>query len=159
LANLAAFDSAHRRAIFTTVGAEVRANLWREHLVRFERQPGLSAEQRALIGEAIGLTTPALYRHDPTATREFDAFWARAERAFTSPDQQRPWYDLGSLAAPSRERVALTPIAAAAQEIWCNCRTASGNGQCFGTSCVSSYCTSWDGCGAGGSQPCNGMCQ
>jgi hypothetical protein len=152
LDELARFDHAHRLAIYNAVAPEVRAALWREQMRRLGERSDLTAAQHALTEEAITLMTPALYRHEAEASRAFKQFSARAEGAFTAPDQQRAWFDLGSV-VPGVSGLGV------GQYPDCNCHLGGGTSQCGGTSCVSAACNTFQGCGTGGLQICNGMCQ
>ncbi len=152
LDELARFDHAHRLAIYNAVAPEVRAALWREQMRRLGERADLTPKQRALTQEAISLQTPALYRHDGEANRAFERFWSRAEGAFTTPEHVRAWFDLGAVVPGSQPlRTAQTPD--------CNCHLGGGTGQCGGTSCAGPQCNEFQGCGAGGLQSCNGLCQ
>ena len=152
LDELAGFDRAHRRAIFTAVSPGVRAALWREQIRRLGAQPDLTATQHALTVEAIGLLTPALYLHEPQATAAFQEFRQRAERAFVTFAHQRAWTDLGALSGTDARQ-------AHADVDYCNCKIGGGTGQCGGVSCVSGPCELIWGCGFSGVETCNGLCQ
>jgi hypothetical protein len=153
LEHFATFDRAHRLAIFNAVTPAVRATLMQDQLRRFSTSADLSASQRALITEAIPLTTPALYEHDAAATHAFDQFWARAESSFTSRADKRVWYDLGSAVSPS---VFTARPGSTSYGSLCNCKKNTTN-EC--SNCVGGSCTQWQGCGADGLQTCNGLCQ
>jgi hypothetical protein len=75
LDDLARFDRGHRIAIFNVIRPETRAALWREQLERFARSSQLTDVQRALVREAITLTTPGLYAGDRRAAEALRAFW------------------------------------------------------------------------------------
>lgn len=149
LDDLARFDRAHRIAIFNAVTPAVRASLWQEQLRRFDQRTDLSAAQHALLQEAAAVTTPALYAREPQAVAAHEAFWAKAEQAFTTPRDRRVMFDLGA--------VAPTFDATAARGVSCNC-SRSSSGECDGACSATSACSMFVGCGPSGTSMCNGMC-
>jgi hypothetical protein len=151
LEHLASFDRSHRIAIFNAVTPAVRADLWQDQLRRFSTSADLSGTQRALIVEAIPLTTPALYSHEVAATQAFDQFWSRAESSFSSRAEKRVFFDLGSAVSPSTHALPRTEGFG-----FCNCKVGT-SGEC--STCGSGSCTQWAGCGFNGTQACNGLCQ
>jgi hypothetical protein len=164
LDELAKFDRGHRVAIFNAVSADVKANLFQEQLRRFSQRADLTAAQRELIAEGMSLITPALYSKEPAAVQARHEFWSRAESSFTSPDQRRPWFDLGSTVTPqlalsssSFERFAQPNLAVAGGACFCNVSAndcGGGGWNCFSTGCsiVST------GCGPFWDERCNGEC-
>lgn len=165
LDDLAKFDRGRRIAIFNAVSADVKASLFQEQLRRFSQRPDLTDAQRALIAEALTLITPALYRKQPAAVQTARRFWSHAETSFTSPDQRRPWTDIGSNIAPplalntsGLERFALRSLAASGDgACYCNANAndcGGGGWNCFGGGCT----VLSTGCGALLLQQCNGEC-
>jgi hypothetical protein len=163
LDELATFDRGKRIAIFNAVAAEVKASLAQEQLRRFSDRADLSVAQRALIAEGLSLITPALYRKEPAASQAVRQFWSRAESSF-SPDQRRPWTDIGVNVAPqlalsssALERFVHPDLAAGGVSCYCNVSAndcGGGGWNCFSTGCsiVST------GCGPGFDEKCNGEC-
>ncbi len=150
LDDMARYDRAHRHALFGVLTPAAQAALWREQITRFSGEPSLSSTKRGLAHEAIGLLTPALYRHEPASRQAWATFWQRASGAFADTQSQRAWTDLGAnWSAPSSR----------AQQTYCECKIGGGTGQCGGVSCVSGACTGVSGCGVSGLETCNGMCQ
>jgi hypothetical protein len=82
LDQIARFDRPHRLALFSAMTPSVRASLWQEQLRRFESQPGLTSDQRALVAEGRTLITPALYERQPAAMAAYQNFWSRAAESF-----------------------------------------------------------------------------
>lgn len=163
LDEFATFDRAHRVAIFNAVSPEVKASLFQEQLRRFSQRPDLTTSQRALITEALTLITPSLYRKDPAASQALRQFWSRAEVSFTSPDQRRPWLDIGSNVAPllASDTSGLgrfVPALAAMEDAACYCNVWVND--CGGVwNCLSTGCQQFSsGCGTAGHDPCNGEC-
>lgn len=155
LEQLARFDRAHRLAIFNVATPEARAAWWRAQIRQLGERPDLTSAQHALTVEAIGLLTPALYRHDTDATAAFNAFWTRADPAFASLEFRRVWSDLGVTASLS-SAIGRT----GADEFYCECKQGGGTAQCGGVSCGNpAGCTGVSGCGISGLETCNGMCQ
>jgi hypothetical protein len=161
---LARYDRSHRSAIFNTVKPQVRSALWQEQLRRFDQRPDLTVTQHALIAEARGLMTPALYNYEPAAMKSFDEFWSRADKQFMSPTQRTGWFSLISTPVPDRSIASMLdklvrPFVANAQTPWCECNTAFGASECASGHCSGATCN-WmaSGCGPGLSKPCNGMC-
>lgn len=143
------YDRAHRRVLFSVLTPAVQAALWREQITRFSATPGLTATQRALAREGIALHTAALYEHDASARQAHAAFWQRAASAFSDPQSQRAWTDLGMSSSAA-------PVSAAP---YCDCKLGGGTAQCGGTSCGGGTCTLVSGCGTSGLETCNGLCQ
>jgi hypothetical protein len=159
LDDFAKFDRAHRVAIFNAVSPEVRASLFQEQLRRFHQRPDLTASQRALITEGITLLTPSLYRKDPAATQSFRAFWSRAESSFTSPDQRRPWLDIGISSASSSNTPSLLETSLTMPRLAENCECSAGwQTDCGSWGCEHSNCNQQGGCGPGGAYTCDGIC-
>jgi hypothetical protein len=151
LDQLASFDRAHRIAVFNAVSPAVRAELWSEQLRRFAEQPGLSAEQRALVGEAARMATPAFYAEDATARRDaVRRLWEKAEPLFTTPELRRPWFELAGVVRPAPRANAQLPF--------CECSAGYGWMECYPGGCVSSPCAGWQGCGPIGGDACIAMC-
>ncbi len=152
LDQLAQFDRAERRAIVSVLTPKVLSELWREQLLRFSRRADLSAAQRALAREAIGLVTPALYDHDAAAVVGVDAFWRRAQPTFPSSDHRRAFLDLGAVAETTK-----SPKTAA----WlCGCNLTFPWEDCGEEwRCVPAGCQFWRGCGVLHNRQCNGECQ
>jgi hypothetical protein len=148
---LAPFDRGHRLAIFNAITPEARAALWREQLARFGRAPHLSDAQRALVREAITLTTSALYAGDRRAADASAALWTRAQSAFDRDDRAY-WLVLGAgLPGPS--------LATTAQRSdWCECNNGYGWLECESGLCFGGGCDEWLGCGPNGGHSCNGRC-
>lgn len=151
LEQFARFDRDERRAIANVLTPAVLAELWQEQLRRFSRRSELSAEQRALAREAVGLTTTSLYTHNATAREAADVFWRRAERAFSSADHRRAFLDLGA--------VAETPPPARTIAVACECNRLSPGANCGPLPCRATGCTHWTGCGTFGNLLCNGECR
>lgn len=149
LDDLAKFDRGHRLAIFNAIRPDARAALWREQLARFDRAPHLSDAQRALVREAITLTTPALYAGDRRTADAMAAVWTRARSAFDRDDRAY-WLVLGAgLPGPS--------LATTAQD-WCECNNGYGWLECESGLCFGGGCDEWLGCGPNGGHSCNGRC-
>jgi hypothetical protein len=162
LDQLAGYDRPHRVAIFNAVTPAVRSALWQEQLRRFDQRTDLSFSQHALINEARALTTPAFYNRDQAAQQTFLQFWSRADKAFTSPDQRRPWFTLASESDAPQLRLTISmwdrlanPFVARADNVFCECSTGWG-GEC--SSCHVTGCTQFVGCGPTGGWTCNGSC-
>jgi len=162
LDQLAGYDRPHRIAIFNAVTPAVRWALWQEQQRRFDQRTDLSVEQHALINEARDLTTLAFYQQDHVAQQTFLKFWARADKAFTSPDQRRPWFTLGSESSAPQLRPTTSmwdwlanPFVARAENVFCECAT-GWSGECTG--CSFGGCTQWTGCGPTGGWTCDGHC-
>jgi hypothetical protein len=151
LDELATFDRAHRVAIFNAVTPEVRSALWQDQLHRFAQRTDLSATQRALIAEGATLMTPALYDREATAAAALESFWNRAKPEFASSAERAAWFDIGTVAGAESQ------LRANAAFGLCTCRINAG--ECGSLTCASASCTSWAGCGVGGTQVCNGTCQ
>src|SRR5690349_2774700 len=77
LDQLTHYDRAHRIAIFNTVTPEVRSALWHEQLTRFDTRADLTVAQHQLVAEAESVMTPAVYAHDPVATKAYDELTTR----------------------------------------------------------------------------------
>jgi hypothetical protein len=165
LDDIAGFDRPHRLAVFNAVSPTIRASLWQDQLRRFDRWSDLSAPQHALIGEAIALTTPAVYEQEPAATAAMRQFHAQAMPAFTSIPHRRAWTDLGSVvtgAQPPQQPPSAWARLAGAFSVsaagTANCDCAAGHGDC--ARCVTGGCSGAPtGCGPGGGYPCNGVCK
>jgi hypothetical protein len=159
LDEIAQFDRAHRVAIFNAVTPDVRASLFQEQLRRFSQRPDLTAAQRALIAEGLTLITPSLYRKEPAASQSFRLFWSRAEPSFTSPDQRRPWMDIGNLSGSSNHGPSALdkPLSASRLNEFCEC-SAGWQTDCGSWGCMHSDCTYRAGCGPGGGYTCDGIC-
>jgi hypothetical protein len=154
LEQLSRFDRAHRIAIFNVASPAARAEWWRAQIRQLGERPDLTPLQRALTVEAIGLLTPALYRHEADATAAFRTFWRRADPAFASFELRRAWVDLGAVVAPA------AASNRAADDFYCECKLGGGVGQCGGTSCgFGNGCNIRSGCGVSGLDMCDGMCQ
>jgi hypothetical protein len=163
LERVASLDRQHRIAVLNVLRPETQAALWREHLRQFTQQPDLSTDQRGLIAEGILLTTPALYRHDQAANRAMDNLDRRIRAQFTSRAQALPWVDLGTLSAPTPQRVSLwdrlsAPLRAEAQSQWCECTSQASEFWCPGSCGNSGSCHFGTGCGLDGRSICDGMC-
>jgi hypothetical protein len=163
LDELAKFDRGHRVALFNAVAPDVKVGLFQEQLRRFSQRADLTDAQRTLIAEGLTLITPALYRKEPAASQSFRAFWSRAETSFTSPDQRRPWVDLGSNVAPQLalntsglERLVPTLAGVGDGGCWCSVwfNDCGGIWNCFSTGCQPTS----SGCGPGWQFECNGEC-
>jgi hypothetical protein len=166
LEQLARFDRAHRSAIFDVVTPQVRAALWQEQLRRLDQRIDLTLTQHALIAEARGLVTPALYAKDAEAMKAFREFTPRVEKAFTLREQKQLWFGVPYASAPQQTRLTMTlwdklasPFVASAGNQLCECNTSSGSDECASGVCNGGNC-SWrsSGCGFFGTSPCNGMC-
>lgn len=158
LDDLAPFDRPHRLAIFNAVTPTVRASLVQEHLRRFSQRPDLSDAQRTSIVEALTLTTPALYEHQPAATQQFRNFWSKADKLFTSPEQRLPWFNLGTVnVAP---QMAIENSSLARRKVafgYCECSTLFQD--CGGLmGCYGGACSGWFGCGPNFTSLCDGVC-
>lgn len=154
----ASFDRAHRVAIFNAVTPDVRASLFQEQLRRFSQRPDLTAAQRALIAEGLTLITPSLYRKEPAASQSFRRFWSRAESSFTSPDQRRPWMDIGNSSASSSHVFSALdkPLSVSRLGEPCECNFSWQD--CGSWSCMETNCNQQSGCGSGGAYTCDGIC-
>jgi len=153
------FDRARQIAIFNTIAPDARAALWQEHLRRFARRADLSDAQRALIAEAVGMATPALYERQPAAVQAFEQLWPRIDAAFTG-EQERAWFNFGPTAARQRssmrDRLA-SRFTANAQFSPCECNR--GWQDCPWGICTDTIaCNLVGGCGHMGMFACNGMC-
>lgn len=152
LDDLARFDRAHRIAIFNAVTPAVRASLWQEQLRRFDQRTDLSAAQHALLQEAAAVTTPALYAREPQATAAHEAFWARAEAAFSAPHQRRAVLDLGAVVPGFN--------AGTSRTLGCECNRQQSEADCgAGRTCVYGGCQQDSGCGITGNSMCDGTCK
>jgi hypothetical protein len=159
LDDLAKFDRGRRVAIFNAVSAEVKASLFHEQLRRFSERADLTDTQRALIAEGLTVITPALYRKDPASKQAARQFWSRAEPSFTTVDQRRAWYDIGSSFSP---QLGATPTLLPSAAVEGNCFCSFGANDCGGGgwSCFLTGCSIVStGCGFGGDEQCNGECR
>jgi hypothetical protein len=153
LDDLARFDRGHRIAIFNVIPAETRAALWREQLTRFARSSQLTDVQRALVREAITLTTPGLYAGDRRAAEALRTFWTTRAGAAFGREHRAAWLTLGSVVS-----AAAPTSAAATGENWCGCSGAWAWFDCESMSCPSAPCDEWLGCGLNWSAVCDGFC-
>jgi hypothetical protein len=152
LDEFARFDRPHRVALFSEISPAARAGMMREQLRRLVQRSDLTEAQRALIVEAIPLTTPALYEDDPVARKTFDTYWARASKVFTPLPQARDWFQIGG-------RVQTTsPALSTNEDGICRCYTADPWPDCLDSLCDAAACQFRTGCGWGGSHFCNGLC-
>jgi hypothetical protein len=165
LETLARYDRAHRLAIFTVATPEVRSALWREQLRRVAQQSEWSAQQRALITEAIELATPAMYTKNPVAREAAVKYWTRAQPVFPAGEQRRLLFEIGgptprpgaTVVKPTLWDRMTTPFrASAAGGPPCECSIMWQD--CVW--CVTGHCW-WrmDGCGPYGWFECDGVCE
>jgi hypothetical protein len=162
LESLVPFDRAHRIAIFSAVTPDVRSKLWREQLRRLAQRPEWSARQRALIVEAIDLSTPAMYKpRDPIAREAAVKYWSRAQQVFPVGESRRPLYELGGPAPRSIQPVPsvwnrlMGSVSVSAQPApLCDCSILWQDCFCYDTWCRFQY----DGCGPYGWFECDGKC-
>jgi hypothetical protein len=166
LEQLARYDRAHRIAIFNVVTPQVRSALWQEQLRRFDQRTDLTLTQHALIAEARGLVTPALYGKDAEAMKAFRQFTPRADKAFTLREHKQLLFNVAYTGAAQQTRLTMTlwdklasPFVASAGNQACECNTSFGSSECWSGVCNGGGC-SWQssGCGFFGTNPCNGMC-
>lgn len=162
LDEFARFDRAHRIAIFNAVSPDVRAALVQDQLRRFRERPDLSDTQRSLIGEALTVTTPALYGGDVAAKKAATELWTQADRTFTSIEHRRGLSDLGSVVVVA-ERSAAGVMSGAlpsslALGLTCNCHFGTQE-ECPGACSWGGCGTTPNGCGPGWGFPCDGRCQ
>ncbi len=151
LDDIARYDRPHRRALFSALTPAVQAALWREQITRFAEYPNVPPPQRILAREAIGLITPALYRHEATATQAFTAFWQRAKTAFADPMSKRAWTNVGALSTSLIER-------GHADQLFCDC-SKSWATECPSGVCADAACTQTISCGPLALYVCDGICQ
>jgi len=165
LEEFAIFSRGERIAIFNAIGPEARAALWRDQLRQFSQRPDLSQRQRAIVLEAIALTTPAAYAEDAQAGRRLSDFSSSAVSAFSTSSHRRVWFDLGvvvetsAAAAPSIWTQVTHAFRPAAQSPSCDCNKQFAQEDCPGGQCIDADCswTDW-GCGTAWAWPCKGMC-
>jgi hypothetical protein len=123
-----------------------------EHLRRWLREPGLTAEQRALIPEGAKFLTPAVYTSPGAPERQdWERFWSRAEPAFPS-GSGLPWFDL--VLSPSTRA---TTRPGRTGEVACECNDAHPS-DCGLGQCTFGGCQQGLGCGPGLIYWCNGTC-
>jgi hypothetical protein len=163
LDQLARFDRLHRVAIFNTVSVQVRASLWQEQLRRFDRRPDLTAEQHALIAEAVTIVTPSLYAKDKAAVDALHAIEPRLNQLFASKEHRAALQHIGDLGTVPQVSKLLDKLAGqfvAYAQPACDCNTSAAaidcpwSGVCNGGGCF------WQasGCGWFGGSSCNGVC-
>jgi hypothetical protein len=160
LDDIARFTRAQRVAVFNAVTPAVRANLWREQLLRFATRPDLTDAQRTFILAARNDLNAATYTLDKDARlKAAKALWSAAAPLFPSTEHRRLWFDLGSVAgAPRPNNLLAAASTTAAQSPPCECSGQWGWIECYPGSCQSDWCHAHVGCGPEGMFECIGMC-
>lgn len=168
---LSAQPIAQRRAAYAELPASMRADLWAMHFANVLADHDLSAEERAVILEAIGIVEAGLLEIDPSSPA-----WKSTTRLLARHVDEagsRVVFDaLSVLGAPELSPVHLLK-ARSPRTDWlpgddCECNTSGMNFCCFGDcptsptpNCVRSgrpWCIPTHGCGLFWLEDCNGIC-
>jgi hypothetical protein len=158
--NVIKYPLRYRRAIFNASAANVRRDLWMEHLLTYRTaHPNLTKQQSGVIDRAWWmLEDPSMFAGKPSqdAKQKLDALHKDAVTAFGNNEAHALLGALGRAAPPSAK------VSSAADPPTCPCFSAANGSQDF---CDSGHCTvdgycEWQptGCGVFWVNPCNGDC-
>lgn len=149
----------YRRAIFTASAANVRRDLWVQHLEAYRSaHPRLTVQQNVIIDRARAMVRdPSISARADGADQKLTALHTDTLAAFGKKETFALLGALGPAAAPSARPSTVTPDAPT-----CPCFSAANGTQDF---CDSGKCTvdercEWQqsGCGIFWINPCNGDC-
>lgn len=161
LAEVAAFPTVYRHAIFAALPAETKAALWHARLDQVAAG-SLTPAQRALVERARSIVTPDIYR-----TRQVPKDWvARATREFGREAFRRNFKELaegdGSFDTLDSSLLLLKRRWAALATTWARpeCECAYGTDDCGpGWICCPLLCSFTYGCGPFGTYTCDSVCR
>lgn len=185
---LASYPMSHRRAIFSNLPPETRADLWRENLSRFESRRELTADQNAFVQRAKEeLITAENYRRGGPEAHQLRQAAARITELFLDDADRRVFVRLGpdeaqlssfegarlsfasrirALVTRDRTRTVVRALGTDVQAMsygTCTCNVEAAGyypWECYGGSfnCVAVGCVPWQACGLFGYQTCTGCC-
>lgn len=150
--DLTAHSLPYRKAIFSTLEPEVRAQLWVEHLNRYRvAHPRLADTQVEVIDRAVAL----VFRLSESAHRpaeELQALESAAMNAFGRDEARTMLATLGPESGSGESAAATPDCDCANYSDWCGSGTGCTN---YPRPCVESS----SGCGTFWTWECNGICQ
>lgn len=148
-------STAERGASFSLMTAEDKSSLWRVHFtLNLARHREWTEDKRAIVLEAITLTTPSLYKVPKDGTwirlvhEPVQLLTQRALKVFSKQEATALFSVLGFSEQSKANHAQKTPNCSCSQESdWCK------------HSCVKAECAvlTW-GCGTLGLYPCDGKC-